>query len=781
MDKPIYVTIKNDGYYLEDGYTRYYVATLLGLDELPARIGNKKKGKEEAPYFKKNTRVLHSKLGRGQIVSSDTRFIVILFEKYGEKKFFTSMCFENRYLQLDTEDKENGLKNKNILPEQEEKGNSYGAYEKYAEMSFSEKTNSAYHYKGIEKLKVSMSEEIYFSIVQRDGKAYYEIGRIGNFGNKDYIDLSATATNELYLILKKNKEESIGKVERVEKKEATGKFVGWNDKEIDFIPAKEGKPEVQGEKRRIEDSGKRLTEIKARIKNRNSFIEYKGISTRLMPHQKAACEIAKEFEKFAFFYDTGTGKTVLSLEIMASKYRKEQAKFLVICPKPIIKAAWLTDQDEFYPNMKLMPLSKNISLIDYKRLNNKWNRIDQESNFHDKIYYQDWEFNKTQAEQFKHIQSVLLGKAEHYIVNGESFVRDFESYKHLGITGLIVDESAVLKNYDSKLCQRVREFVKELKYVYLLSGKPAPNSSSEYFSQMKIVDPDTFSMSVKAFRSKYYHNINGRLSLISSRKQELFEMIAKKSIIVSKSDCLDLPDTSRVVRKFDLPDKIMDRYNAMCYQLVTTFKEMDKENEKKQNVNKVFVANNKLSAMMKLREITSGFIKNDQGISSTIDDSKQKELYGLVDEIGDNQIIIWCQFKYEIEHLADALIKSGKKVVTAFSGTINLDRSIALFKEGKADILIAHPKTLQYGVTLVNCCFAIYYSMSYSFEQYEQSYARIYRNGQKNYCSYYFLQAENTIDEAIFDCVMKKKQDVETCEHILKAINEHAAKYTGRR
>ena len=784
LDKPIYASIKDNGYYLEDGYTRYYVATLLGLDEMPVRIGSVKKSKLEAPFFKKDTWVQHSKLGKGKIVSADTRYIVVCFEKYGEKKFFTSMCLENMYLQLIPEEKKVDVKKESALQIQEineEKKMTAEAYEEYAQNTFAKKKDSAYHYKEISVLKDSVTEKIYLSIVARDGKPYYEIGRIGNYGDKEYIDLSASATNELYLLLKKNKEENREYDKSVERKVATGKFVDWNDKEIDFVPAKEGKPESQGEKRKIEDSGKRLTEIKARIKSRNAFAEYRGVSTRLMPHQKAACEIAKNFEKFAFFYDTGTGKTVLSLEIMASKYKKEQAKFLVISPKPIIKAAWIADQDEFYPNMKLLPLSKNITLIDYKRINNKWNRIDQESNFHDKMYYQDWEYNRTKAEQFKYIQSVLLGKAEHYIVNGESFVRDYESYKYLGISGLIVDESAVLKNFDSKLCQKVREFAKDLKYVYLLSGKPAPNSSSEYFSQMKIVDPDTFSMSVKAFRSKYYHNINGRLSLISSRKQELFEMIARKSIIVSKTDCLDLPDTSRVVRKFELPDKIMNRYNAMCYELVTTFKEMDKENEKKQNVNKVFVANNKLSAMMKLREITSGFIKNEQGISLTIDDSKQKELFGLVDEIGNNQIIIWCQFKYEIERLAEELIKSGKKVVTAFSGTIDLDRSIALFKEGRADILIAHPKTLQYGVTLVNCCFAIYYSMSYSFEQYEQSYARIYRNGQKNYCSYYFLQAENTIDEEIFECVMKKKHDVEICEHILKAISEHATKYTGRR
>lgn len=52
------------------------------------------------------------------------------------------------------------------------------------------------------------------------------------------------------------------------------------------------------------------------------------------------------------------------------------------------------------------------------------------------------------------------------------------------------------------------------------------------------------------------------------------------------------------------------------------------------------------------------------------------------------------------------------------------------FKNGEADILLAHPKTLQYGVTLTNCHYSIYYSLSYSFEQYYQCHDRIYRFGQ---------------------------------------------------
>ena len=785
ISKPIYVLARNGKYLLTDGYSRYCAAVKMGLSMIPARYGDKNRGKKESPLFTKGTVVEHTRWGKGIIVAADIHRIEVRFESGKTVLFKTAVALDWNHLLVLECKQDQVLALKEQLKDKEE-------YCPSKQINVSDVPSDKYCGKNTSTCNVLTvlrdvpERRIFFGMAQSDGARYYQLGANDRLSKVNTtFDLSATATNKLYLILKEHFEGKIRLNEDKDKavnKTVSGDFYEWNEKEIDFVPAKEGKPSLHKDVKRVASGSKnRLNEIKARIKNKNQFNDYRGVSTRLMPHQKAACEIANDFDRFAFFYDTGTGKTVLSLEIMANKYQKERAKFLVICPKPIIKAAWMMDQQEFYPNMKLMPLSKNVDLVEYKKLNNRWNRIDAETVFHDKAYYTDWEFDKNKAEQFKYIRSVLLGKAEHYIVNGESFIRDFDSYMQMDITGLIVDESAVLKNFDSQLSQHVREFTKKCKYVYLLSGKPAPNNSSEYFSQMKIVDPETFYMSLKAFRARYYQNIDGRLQLLSFRKNELFEMIAKKSIIVSKTDCIDLPDTTRVIRKFDLPKSIMDHYNEMCYNLIATFKEMDKENESKPGVNKLFVANNKLSSMMKLREITSGFIKNAAGISTKIDDSKQRELFDLIDEIGDNQVIIWCQFKYEIENLSKALIKSGKRVVTAFSGTKNIDQSIEIFKSGRADILIAHPKTLQFGVTLVNCCFAIYYSMSYSFEQYEQSFARIYRKGQKNFCSYYFLQAENTIDEEIFTCVMDKKQDVETCEHILKSISEHASKYKGVR
>ena len=90
------------------------------------------------------------------------------------------------------------------------------------------------------------------------------------------------------------------------------------------------------------------------------------------------------------------------------------------------------------------------------------------------------------------IQNQLIPRAKHYIVNPELFKLNIEFYEDLEVEGLIVDESSMLKNYYSEISTDVWIFSQHLKYVYLSSGKPAPNHTLEYFPQMKVIDPKSF-------------------------------------------------------------------------------------------------------------------------------------------------------------------------------------------------------------------------------------------------------------------------------------------------
>lgn len=505
----------------------------------------------------------------------------------------------------------------------------------------------------------------------------------------------------------------------------------------------------------------------------NKRIDYDSICDKLMVHQNVGALIAEKYNKFGFFFDTGTGKTLMALEIIAQKQRKFDTKFMIICPKTIINTAWVEDCEHFFPNMKILPLLKGVNTEYYFNLYDKWKN---KGLINDSIV--DDYFEKHHSITLEKAKKVLCRCADHFIVNPEAFRASPEEYinlystddcfGNLKIDGIIVDESSLIRNTASKLFRTIEAQCLNMKYVYLLSGKPAPNKTDEYLAQMRIISPELYCRCITLLPENNRDYINECESDI--RRNIILDQMNKISFTVSKEECLDLPKTVTVVRNVVMSAEASEIYDNIRKDTWGIVKKiLEKEGEKNSDVFKCLKG-----STMKLRQVSNGIINIAEEKGKThykdVHDKKINELMNIVYELGQSQAIIWCQFKYDIERIEKKLSEMGYHVVTAYSETEDKDKSIKSFKSGQAQFLIAHPKTLQYGVTLTNCSYAIYYSLSYSFEEYYQSHDRIYRKGQHKSCTYIFLSSKETIDELMYDVIMKKKTVVEANELILQHL-----------
>ena len=504
-----------------------------------------------------------------------------------------------------------------------------------------------------------------------------------------------------------------------------------------------------------------VQEIRQRIQTNDSFCEYSSPDiqgTELMAHQRAGVALAEKYDRFAFFYDTGTGKTMMTLSIIAERYRLSGTRFLIVAPKPLIKSAWLSDK-EFFPHVRILPISANISFTEYKALYNRWAKEDGEPPL-------PASSSGANVIDEHSLIRMLARMTHHVIVNAEQLLvvnRTQEILQTYGVRGMIVDESAIIKNYATKTARRIRTIAKQMEYVYLLSGKPAPNSPLEYFSQMRIVDPVLFRMSFDSFKDQYFTERGNRKLTFKSRKaeREVSQMIGMRSIFVKKEECLDLPDEVDVRIPVEMDERSCNFYAQVMQNIITEIVDMD---GKPIHTGRM----GRLARITKLREIASGFYLDEKD-RFYISPSKMSALMLILDEIGDNQALIWCNFQFEIEIIEKELKKRGFSVVTGYGKTKRLDESIRLFKSGKVQYMIAHPKTLKYGVTFTSCHYAVYNSLSYSFEDYYQSHDRIYRAGQKNNCFYYHLLSENSIDEVIYKNIGNKNMTSKVFEQLIKS------------
>lgn len=427
---------------------------------------------------------------------------------------------------------------------------------------------------------------------------------------------------------------------------------------------------------------------------------------KLMDHQAAAVETAKTEKRRGLFHDTGTGKSILGLEII----RLHNVKTLIVSPLSLIEGAWLDEVRTWYPEINasnLWTAKKRTSVSLYKAL-----------------------------------------EADLCLINFESFKSIEPKLTKAGFEMVIIDESSKIKSPKSQISKSLIKFCDKVERVYLLSGTPAPNGIDEYFTQIRILNPNLWGKSFYKWRSKNFYpsGFGGyQWKVKPGIEEQLRADIATVSEYVSKDDVLDLPERTDSKRIFQLSPKEMKHYKEVKRDLVTVLDDGE-----------LITSPSAVAAIQKLRQISSGFVMHDDTVSD-IGNSKMRELLDLLTEIGDKQSIIWINFKYEAQQVKDKLGKDAE-ILNSTATEKSKQKSLKAFKAGGLKHIICHPLSVGYGHTLTNCNEAIYYSSSYSYQEASQSRDRIYRFSQKNKCSYTYLLAASTIDETILRAVQRKEK-----------------------
>jgi len=444
------------------------------------------------------------------------------------------------------------------------------------------------------------------------------------------------------------------------------------------------------------------------------------LSDYLRDHQKKSKVLTHS--RWGVWHDIGCGKSSLSIECI----KQRDVKTLIVSPLSIIETTWIEEIEKFAPKL----LDDTVNLWALKKKNSRAGRL----KFQERL------------------KECKIG-----IINFESFRSIQSDLENADFKMLIIDEATYVKTHNSKITKAIIEFSENMDFAYLLSGNPAPNSEQEYWSQTQIINPMIFGKSFYAFRTKYfesygYGNFNWRMK--EEKRSEFLSKLASISEVVRKEDVLDLPEKTDNVRKIFLTPAERKAYEDMEEHFVIEFGDQE------------IIAANAAVKLMKLREGTSGFYLNENREVFQVGESKINETRKLLEEIGDNQLIIWTHFHHEadqIEKMFHQISKQRPITWKRIDGTIKKQetkiQSIEEFKMSNVQYLVAHPGSLGRGQNLHNCSYMLFFSLSHSYDYFDQCSGRIYRDGQINKCSYYYLVAENSVDEGIL-IALKRKENV---------------------
>ena len=454
--------------------------------------------------------------------------------------------------------------------------------------------------------------------------------------------------------------------------------------------------------------------------------------TKPYAHQLTALEKSWNKENFAYFMEMGTGKTKVLIDNLAMLYDKGKIDgALIIAPKGVVKTWYEQELPTHLPDH-----IENVSVL--------------------------WQPNITKTQQEKLDSLFEIDSALHILVmnvealstdKGVKFATKFiNSHKTL----MAIDESTTIKTPTARRTKNIIKMGVNAKYKRIMTGSPITKNPLDLYTQCEFLDPWLLDFSsYYAFRNRYAEmktmHVHGRSIQVVDKFQNLGELsdtVKQFSYRVLKEDCLDLPPKVFIKRHISLTADQQRIYKQMKDQALAVLN------------GKVTTTMTVLTQLMRLHQITCGYVTADDGTTQQVESNRLNELMSILEDT-EGKVIIWANYQLSVGEIIQKIIKvyGPDSYVHYYGLTPQEDRQDYIRKfqnDPKCRFIIGTPQTGGYGITLTQANTVIYYSNGYDLEKRLQSEDRAHRIGQKKTVTYIDLICEDTIDEKIVKALRDK-------------------------
>lgn len=493
----------------------------------------------------------------------------------------------------------------------------------------------------------------------------------------------------------------------------------------------------------------------------------------LLEHQIVPLVNSLEQEAYGLFMDPGTCKTsTVIARVMVESGRKRQG-FIRGCPKTLYR----------------------VLVVCPNQVRTNW------ANEFEQFATAPGKYSIIKGDHPVRVRRILKGVSEDHDCNWGACIIGWDTVEPT-LTGLlaanwdliVLDESHMAKNSRTQrwkaintLCEKGR-----VRQRTILTGTPIANTPVDLWAQFELLGRGLSGFhsfrNFKAFHGKYVTlNAGGTpvQKLVGMENVPLLqERLARLTFMITKDECFDLPEKSYDTVEVEMTKKQAEWYRQIRDQLALELEEI-MDSPKRMSADHV------LTKLLRLAQITSGFVKWDRiidphteeevspAVEEAVPDGNPKEdmtikliKEGLeLDPKGKK--IVWCCFRHDIFSLMDRLDKEGIRAVSYFGDTTECEREAAVeqFNKGDTQVFVANAQTAGAGLNLLGYDPAdperfdtytdheLFYSQTWQPVLRTQAEDRAHRKGTRGTLRITDLVVPGTIDEEIRKRVTEK-QDI---------------------
>lgn len=422
----------------------------------------------------------------------------------------------------------------------------------------------------------------------------------------------------------------------------------------------------------------------------------------------------------ALFLDCGLGKTITTLtainELMYDSF--EISKVLIIAPLRVAQSTW-KEEIEKWDHLNLLRYS--VAVGDEK-------------------------------ERLK----ALKQNSDIYIINRENV--DWlvtKSGIDFNFDMLVIDELSSFKSNTSKRFKSLLKIRPYFERVVGLTGTPSSNGLMDLWAEFRVLDlGERLGRYITHYRNEYFLPDKRNGAVIFSYKPQLnaeeriYRRLADMTISMKSTEYLKMPELILNELEINLDEKDQMKYKKFKKEMVMTIQEKEID------------AINAASLSNKLIQLANGSIYDDDKKFYEIHNKKLDKLEEIIESANGKPVLVAYWFKADKERIEKRF--KVREIKTA--------DDIKQWNMGMINLALIHPASAGHGLNLQSGgSTLVWFSLTWSLELYQQTNARLYRQGQKDTVVIHHLITKNTIDEDIMKSLKRKDKTQEALMRAVKA------------
>lgn len=360
----------------------------------------------------------------------------------------------------------------------------------------------------------------------------------------------------------------------------------------------------------------------------------------------------------------------------------------------------------------------------------------------------------------------LWTNADIYIINRENiqWLID-ESGIPFDFDTLVVDELSSFKNFKTKRFKSLMKARPMVKRVIGLTGTPTSNGLMDLWSEFKLLDQGKrLGRFITNYRDQYFRPDKRNGQVVFSYKplpfaeDVIYDKISDITISMKTNDYLNMPELISNHVEVEMSEKEIKIYKELKDELVITLGDED------------VTASNAASLSNKLTQMANGAIYLDNHEIAIIHDRKLDALEDLIEAQCGKPVLVAYWFKHDLDRIKNRL----EELKVNFK-EIKTEASIEDWNKGNIEVGLIHPASAGHGLNLQEGgSTLIWFGLTWSLELYEQTNARLYRQGQKDRCVVIeHIETKGTIDEQIIKALEEKDK---TQSRLIDAVKANLRK-----